>query len=71
MHCEAPLLVRVVSQSGASLELLLVGGAAGPLGGDRLRFSLTVGAGCNVVVRSVAAVLARTRLASGRCRLPM
>ena len=40
-----------------ALTLLLVGGAAGPLGGDRLRFSLTVGDGCTVAVRSVAAAL--------------
>ncbi len=59
MHCEAPLLVRVADEPGPGLTLLLVGGAAGPLGGDRLRFDLTVGAGCRVVVRSVAAVLAQ------------
>lgn len=59
LRCEAPLLVRVADQDGPSLTLLLVGGAAGPLGGDRLRFALTVGAGCHVVVRSVAASLAQ------------
>jgi urease accessory protein len=57
MHCEAPLLVRVAADPGPGLSLLLVGGAAGPLGGDRLRFDLTVGAGCHVVVRSVAATM--------------
>lgn len=59
MHCEAPLLVRVADEPGPGVTLLLVGGAAGPLGGDRLRFDLRVGAGCLVVVRSVAAALAQ------------
>ena len=57
MYCEAPLLVRVASTDGPGLGLLLVGGTAGPLGGDRLRFSLTVAAGCHVVVHSVAAMM--------------
>ena len=58
MHCEVPLLVRV---DGASevLTLLLLGGAAGPLGGDDLALTLIVGPGADVVVRSVAAMLAQ------------
>ncbi len=35
----------------------LVGSAAGPVGGDALRLSVTVGADCRLVVRSVAASL--------------
>ena len=38
MRCEAPLLVRVTDGDGPALRLALVNGAAGPLGGDRLRF---------------------------------
>lgn len=58
MRCEAPLLVRVdgVTTDGW-LGLLLVNGAAGPLGGDELEFVLVVGNGARVRVRSVAASL--------------
>jgi urease accessory protein len=54
VHCEAPLLVR--AESGEhGLTLWLVGGAAGPLGGDELSLSLRVDTGARVSVRSVAA----------------
>ena len=56
LRCESPLLVRV-DGGAAILTLLLVGGAAGPIGGDDLRFSLRVGQGASGVVRSVAAML--------------
>jgi urease accessory protein len=59
MRCEAPLLVRVADDAGPGIVLLLVNGAAGPLGGDRLRFELTVDDGCVVEVRSVAASMAQ------------
>ncbi len=55
LHCEAPLLVRVGDRVDDHLELLLVGGAAGPLGGDELTFDLTVEDGARVRIRSVAA----------------
>ncbi|MBI5090307.1 MAG: urease accessory protein UreD [Actinobacteria bacterium] len=55
MHCEAPLLVRVAGTDSSCLLLVLVNGAAGPLGGDRLRFRLRLAAGTDVDVRSVAA----------------
>jgi urease accessory protein len=59
MRCEVPLLVRVVDEPGPVLSLALVSGAAGPLGGDHLRFRLELGAGARVVVRSVAAAMAQ------------
>ena len=59
MHCEAPLLVRVVGGSGPLLSLAMVNGAAGPLGGDRLCLRLEVEAGAQVSVCSVAAAMAQ------------
>ena len=59
MRCEAPMLVRVVGDSGPQLNLAMVGGAAGPLGGDRLCFRLEVEAGAQLSVRSVAAAMAQ------------
>ena len=59
MRCEAPLLVRVVGGSGEKLNLAMVGGAAGPLGGDRLCFRLELETGAHVSVRSVAAAMAQ------------
>jgi len=59
LRCEAPLLVRVIDEPGPVLHLALVNGAAGPLGGDTLRFRLHVGAGSHVVVGSVAAAMAQ------------
>jgi urease accessory protein len=64
MYCEVPMLVRVVDGTnpigpGSVLTLAMVNGAAGPLGGDRLRFRLHVGAGANVAVCSVAAAMAQ------------
>ena len=59
MRCEVPLLVRTVEGPGPTLKLAMVGGAAGPLGGDRLRFRLELGVGAHVVVRSVAAAMAQ------------
>jgi urease accessory protein len=50
---EAPLLVR---ETGPG-RVHLVGGAAGPLGGDELRVDLEVAAGARLVVRTVAASL--------------
>jgi urease accessory protein len=59
MQCEVPLVVRVGASSGGVLELLVVNGAAGPLGGDEFDLSLTVGEGAAVRVRSVAATMAQ------------
>ena len=59
MHCEVPMLVRVVGEPGPVLNLALVNGTAGPLGGDRLSFRLELLAGTRVMVRSVAAALAQ------------
>lgn len=62
LYAEAPLLIRVTAEDvghGAGMEVHLVGGAAGPLCGDRLRTSVDVGAGAQLTVRSVAASLAQ------------
>lgn len=53
------MLVRVVDEPGRGLTLAMVNGAAGPLGGDRLRFRLAVGPGARVTVVSVAAAMAQ------------
>ena len=59
IQCDVPLLVRVADTPGPVLTLLLVNGAAGPLGGDQLSFRLEVGPGAHVIVRSVAATMAQ------------
>jgi urease accessory protein len=59
MRCEVPMLVRVVGQPGPMLTLAMVSGAAGPLGGDHLRFRLVIGPGAHVTVCSVAAAMAQ------------
>jgi urease accessory protein len=51
LYGEPPLLVR---RTGPA-EVHLVGGAAGPLGGDELRIDVEVGPGASLTVRGVAA----------------
>lgn len=56
---EAPLLPRVTGvRGGAIAEVHLVGGAAGPLGGDELFLDIDVGPGAALVLRTVAATVA-------------
>jgi urease accessory protein len=55
--CEVPLLFRVADHDDPELRLSWVNGAAGPLGGDRLRLSLRIEPGASVVVRSTGAAL--------------
>jgi urease accessory protein len=59
LRCDVPMLMRVVGDSGPRLSLAMVGGAAGPLGGDRLCLRLELEAGAQVSVRSVAAAMAQ------------
>jgi urease accessory protein len=59
MHCEVPMLARVIDEPGPALTLAMVNGAAGPLGGDRLHFKLSIGSGAQVTVGSVAAAIAQ------------
>ena len=68
MRCEAPLLVRQDTADGV-LTLWLVGGAAGPLGGDELSLRVVVGPGASVRVRSVAAMLAQPGVSGGSSEL--
>lgn len=64
LYGEAPLLLRMTgrdagSATGSGLQIHLVGGAAGPLGGDRSEMTVDVGVGTRLTVRSVAASLAQ------------
>ena len=54
LRSEAPLVLRSTPDA-----LYLVGGAAGPLGGDDLALDLVVGCGACLAVRSAAATLAQ------------
>ena len=54
LYGEAPLLPRLTGPG----EVHLVGGAAGPLGGDELSLEVAVCAGASLTVRSVAATVA-------------
>lgn len=53
LRSEAPLLLRPTPTG-----LHLLGGAAGPVGGDRLRLDVEVAAGAMLTIRSVAASIA-------------
>lgn len=64
LRSSGPLVLRS-TPSG----LFLVGGGAGPVGGDRLRLDLTVGPGAAITVRSVAASLLHPGFADRASRL--
>jgi urease accessory protein len=68
LHGEAPLLLRRTG-AGPDLTVHLVGGAAGPLGGDDLGLDVEVGPGARLTVRSVAASLALPGPKGGASRL--
>ena len=55
---EVPLVIRTVAGADGSLTAYLVGGAAGPLGGDDVSLTVEVGAGARLRVRSAAASMA-------------
>ena len=57
---QAPLLLRqtATDDEPGTAHIHLVGGAAGPLGGDELNFDLHLGIGAQVRISSVAASLA-------------
>lgn len=59
IRSEAPLLLRARTSKAGPLDVFMVGGAAGPLGGDCLSLALRIGDGASVVLRSVAAMLAQ------------
>lgn len=54
LYSEPPLLLRPTGPD----TIHLVGGAAGPLGGDQLRIEISVGPGASLTLRTVAASLA-------------
>jgi urease accessory protein len=68
LHGEAPLLLRRTG-TGPDVTVHLVGGAAGPLGGDDLRLSIEAGPGARLRVRSVAASLALPGRVRGPSRM--
>jgi urease accessory protein len=65
LYGEVPLLVR---RTGSG-EVHLVGGAAGPLGGDDLAIDIQVRAGARLVVRTVAASVALPGPGRSRTRI--
>ncbi|HEX6683295.1 MAG TPA: urease accessory protein UreD [Candidatus Limnocylindrales bacterium] len=54
---ESPLLLRRTQTDGGPATVHLVGGAAGPLGGDDLRLDIEVGPHAALCLRTVAATL--------------
>jgi urease accessory protein len=58
IRCDGALAVRRTGGREAPTTVHLVGAAGGPLGGDRWRIELVVGAGAHLRVRSAAATLA-------------
>lgn len=66
---QAPLLVRRTGAQGPVATVHLVGGAAGPLGGDELSCQVDVGAGAALRVESAAASVALPGPASQESRL--
>lgn len=66
---QAPLLVRRTGPRGPTATVQLVGGAAGPIGGDRLSSVVEVGTGAAVRVESVAASVALPGAGGGQSRL--
>ncbi|ASW54850.1 urease accessory protein UreD [Plantactinospora sp. KBS50] len=58
MRGETPLLLRRTGPAGGPATVHLVGGAAGPLGGDDLRLDLEVGPGATLCLGTVAASVA-------------
>ena len=66
---QAPLLLRRTGPRGPTATVQLVGGAAGPIGGDQLALSVEVGAGAAVRVESVAASVALPGTGGGQSRL--
>ncbi len=64
LRSDPPLVVRETADA-----VYLVGAAAGPLGGDKLRVEVSVGDGARLTVRSAAATLAQPGPEGGRSRL--
>ena len=59
LHGEPPLLLRPTGTAADGATVVhLVGGAAGPLAGDRLSLTVDLAAGANVELHSVAATVA-------------
>lgn len=58
LRSAGPLLLRRTGARGGDAHVHLVGGAAGPLGGDRWRLEIEVGPGAVLRLRSTAASVA-------------
>lgn len=57
LRSAVPIVLRRTGGPGPGALVHLVGGAAGPLGGDRLRLEIVVGPGAVLGIRSVAATV--------------
>lgn len=57
LHSAVPIVLRRTGALGPEARVHLVGGAAGPLGGDQLRLEIVVGPGAVLRIRSVAATV--------------
>lgn len=66
---QAPLLVRRTGTRGPTAVVHLVGGAAGPIGGDEVSCTVAVGAGAGLRVRSSAAAVALPGSLGGESRM--
>ncbi|MDG4830296.1 urease accessory protein UreD [Solwaraspora sp. WMMD1047] len=69
LYGEPPLLPRRTGPAGGEAQVHLVGGAAGPLGGDVLAIEIEVREGARLCVRGVAASLALPGATGRRSRL--
>jgi urease accessory protein len=65
---ESPLLPRQTQPDGAAATVHLVGGAAGPLGGDDLRLEIEVRPHATLYLRTVAASIALPARSGARSR---
>lgn len=65
LRSAVPLVLRRTGSGETEAWVHLVGGAAGPLGGDRLRLEIEVGRGAVLHLRSVAAAVALPGRAGG------
>jgi len=58
LRSDPPLVLRQTGRVGDEVTVHLVGGAAGPLAGDRLHLDIDIGEGASVCLRTVAASIA-------------
>ena len=69
LRSEPPLLLRHTPAAAGPATVYLLGGAAGPLGGDELRVEIVVGEGASLWVQGIAASVALPSAPSEPSRL--